>query len=115
MSVTSRHPVRFKLRKQVFPEEGHFFRGEAKRPDMANFLRGRKKPTPFKFPVPGQTVDGVTRNILQTRFSPDGRAEVRRQAAPTAAHTGLERTVKISGNLWCEINGIKSGHENENF
>jgi hypothetical protein len=116
MSVTSRHAMRFKLRKQVvFPEEGDFSRGGAKRSDIADFLRGRKKPTPFKFPVPRQTVDGVTRRILQTRFYPHGRPGVRRQAAPTAAHLGLEQPVQTSGNFLCEINGIKSGHDNENF
>jgi hypothetical protein len=82
---------------------------------LPTFFAAGKKPTPFKFPVPRQTVDGVTRRILQTRFYPHGRPGVRRQAAPTAAHLGLERPVQTSGNFLCEINGIKSGHDNENF
>jgi hypothetical protein len=65
MSVASRHPVRFQLRKQVFPEEGYFFRGGAKRTDIADFPPGGKKPTPFKFPVPEETADAVTRSIYK--------------------------------------------------
>jgi hypothetical protein len=68
MSITSTYPVRFKLLKHVIREEGYIFHREAKRIDIADFLRARKKHIRFKFCVPGQTVDRVTRGIYKRGY-----------------------------------------------
>ncbi len=61
MSITSRYPVRFRLLKHVIREEGYIFHREAKRGDIADFLRGIKRHIPFKFRVPGQSVRRITK------------------------------------------------------
>jgi hypothetical protein len=61
MSITSTYPVRFRLLKHVIREEGYIFHREAKRVDIADFLQGVKRHTPFKFRVPGQTVARITK------------------------------------------------------
>ena len=61
MSITSTYPVRFKLLKHVIREEGYIFQREARRVDVAAFLRGWTTHIPFKFRVPGQVVPRITK------------------------------------------------------
>ena len=61
MSITSTYPVRFKLLRHVIREEGYIFHREARRVDVAEFLRGSTTHVPFKFRVPGQVVSRITK------------------------------------------------------
>jgi hypothetical protein len=61
MSIASTYPVQFRLLKYVIREEGYIFHREAKRADIADFLRGIKRHIPFRFRVPGQVVLRITK------------------------------------------------------